>query len=238
MKSLIPETQPDQSERMIVLLREYGVVKVPGYVKEPAALEREVRGLLKSAGITGYKHGNACKLGPLQAQVGHPEIYRLFNQAWMRELTLEFFGGAAEYCSDIFITHEFRNDQGKDRNGFLHFDRYPAFKFFFYLSEVDEECGPFSCIPGSHRKGAELCEKAWQETGSYGEVKNRIFLDYPELGYSPEDIVPILGSAGDLIIFDTQTFHMGGVIHHPEKERLCIRGHSRIVNWKQKYQTQ
>ena len=60
----------------------------------------------------------------------------------------------------------------------------------------------------------------------YEDKKNRIFLDYPELDYTEEDIVPVLGGAGDLIIFDTDVFHMGGVVKEGF-ERLLIRGHTR-----------
>ena len=53
-----------------------------------------------------------------------------------------------------------------------------------------------------------------------------ILLDYPELGYAAEDVVPMLGNAGDLMIFDTDLFHMGGAVKENNK-RLIIRGHTR-----------
>ena len=58
------------------------------------------------------------------------------------------------------------------------------------------------------------------------ELKNRILLDYPDLGYTSDEVVPVLGNAGDLIIFDTDLFHLGGVVKE-NNERLIIRGHTR-----------
>jgi len=54
-------------------------------------------------------------------------------------------------------------------------------------------------------------------------VKNRIELDYPELleEYPSE---PVEGKAGTLIVFDTNTFHKGGLVEE-EKERLVVRLH-------------
>ena len=64
-------------------------------------------------------------------------------------------------------------------------------------------------MPKSHIKGKEL---RLQTRGEYEELKNRILLDYPDLGYTSDEVVPVLGNAGDLIIFDTDLFHLGGVV--------------------------
>ena len=124
---------------------------------------------------------------------------------------------------EVFITHDYKHDNGLARNGFLHFDRIHTFKYFIYLSDVNENCGPFSIVPKSHTKGKQLRGKT---SGQYQEQKNRILLDYPELGYTNNDVVQILGNAGDLMIFDTDTFHMGGAVKKGN-ERLIIRGHTR-----------
>ena len=126
--------------------------------------------------------------------------------------------------NELFITHDYKHDNGLARNGYLHFDRTFTFKFLIYLSDVDENCGPFSIVPRSHLKGKELRNKTTND--EYEDKKNRIFLDYPELGYTEEDIVPVLGEAGDLIIFDTDVFHMGGLVREGF-QRLLIRGHTR-----------
>ena len=111
----------------------------------------------------------------------------------------------------------------KKLNGYLHFDRIYTFKYFIYLTDVNENCGPFSVVPKSHIKGKEL---RLQTKGEYEELKNRILLDYPDLGYTSDEVVPVLGNAGDLMIFDTDLFHLGGVVKE-NNERLIIRGHTR-----------
>ena len=52
----------------------------------------------------------------------------------------------------------------------------------------------------------------------------RIFIDYSDLNYSASDSKPVVGTAGTLFAFDTDTFHMGGVLKDGH-ERIVIRSH-------------
>lgn len=126
---------------------------------------------------------------------------------------------------EIFITHEFIPDT-QERNGYLHFDRLHTFKIFFYLTDVTNECGPFEAVPGSHIKGKELRTSEWKRTTDYSKIKNRLAIDYPELGYTEESGTKILGPAGTLIVFDTDCFHKGGEVQ-PDHERIVLRTHNR-----------
>ena len=126
--------------------------------------------------------------------------------------------------NEIFITNEYRNNSGLERNGYLHYDRFHTFKYMIYLTDCDKESGAFSCIPGTNIEGKFLRGRNWNTTTEYGEVKNRIFIDFPELSYTKRDVVPVEGASGTLIIFDTDVFHMGGHVEDG-KERLLIRSH-------------
>tara|TARA_A100001015_G_scaffold316221_1_gene429937 strand:+ start:1354 stop:1992 length:639 start_codon:yes stop_codon:yes gene_type:complete len=127
---------------------------------------------------------------------------------------------------DVFITHEFKNDIS--RNNYLHFDRLRCLKVLVYLQDVDEDNGPFSIVPKSHIKGAEL-RRSFSKLNDYEEKKNRIDIDYPEIKY---DLKKIIGPAGTTIIFDSDIFHCGGNVSQG-RERLVIRSHwYKDYNWR------
>ena len=143
----------------------------------------------------------------------------------MKKLAEDYLQSNVKFCHQVIATHDYRTDKGLGRNGYLHFDRTHEFKFFLYLRDCKASDGPFSCVPGSHRLGAELRRTAWKENREYAKVKNRVLFDYQNMGSYKSKIVPILASAGDLVIFDTDTFHMGGLTKGGE--RLIIRSHTR-----------
>jgi len=156
-----------------------------------------------------YKTDNPFSLPPtLLSLVYNENIKRLFEDV------CPTIG-----CRDVFITHEYKNEE-MERNNWLHFDRLRCLKAMVYLTDVNKNCGPLSVVPGSHRKGSEL-RNSFKNAPSYEEKKNRIEIDYPELEV---EFSPLTGSAGTLILFDTDTFHKGGDVlqHH---ERKIIRSH-------------
>ena len=223
----LPVCHKERSGEILAQLNHAGVVKVPGYLPQPQKLIEEVERSITDQGKQGYEFGQNVRFQSVYRLGAYPEIRRTFSDPWMKDLTAQYLKGRHDFACEVFITHEFRTDRGKARNGFLHFDRTRAFKFMLYLSEVEEDCGPFTCVPGTHLKGREMRTAAWKRTRDYGEVKNRIDLDYGELGITREDHVPVTGPPGTLIVFDSDVFHMGGNIE-PGKARLIIRSHSRL----------
>tara|TARA_B100001564_G_C20157849_1_gene454004 strand:+ start:72 stop:452 length:381 start_codon:yes stop_codon:yes gene_type:complete len=123
---------------------------------------------------------------------------------------------------NVFATHDYKYEGELARNGWLHFDRHWRLKFFIYLTDVDKSSGAFSCSIGSREKGAALRKAAWNAP-TYEGVKNRIGLDYPEL-LDQYPCEPVEAPAGTLIVFDTDTFHMGGKCDEGN-ERLIVRLH-------------
>ena len=93
-----------------------------------------------------------------------------------------------------------------------------------YLTDCDEKCGPFSCIKGTRHLGAQLRGRSWDQSGNYDKVKNRIEIDYPYLNITKKQAKPMIGSAGDLLIFDSDVFHYGGIITEGS-ERVVLRLH-------------
>lgn len=135
---------------------------------------------------------------------------------------------AYNQCSpqDIFITYEYKNDIS--RNNYVHFDRLRSLKALMYLTDVKNDCGPFSLVPGSHIKGAEM-RRSFAGLKDYEEKKNRIDIDYPDLPYTLKNIC---GDAGTVILFDSDIFHCGGNITDGNR-RLVIRSHwYKDYNWR------
>lgn len=208
-------------------LKEYGLSVIEGYLEDVSGIKEEVDKILSETPEDDYSFGKAARIGSF---VGHehsnPWIFKFFSQAWMMRVFMDYMSARPTF-NELFITHEYKGDVELARNAYLHFDRIHTFKFMLYLTDVDEQSGPFSVIPGTHLDGKFLRERTWEGTKEYEELKNRPLLDYPELGYKQEDVVPITGKAGTVIIFDSDLFHMGGIVPQ-DKERMLIRSHYRI----------
>lgn len=212
-----------EKHKVVETIKQYGICKINNFLSGQILddLTKEVKDVLEKPSELAYAFGKVQILR--KANCYSPVINKVFLSKEMLEVAQDYMG-CPNLNYEVFVTHDYRHDNGLARNGYLHFDRAFTFKFLIYLSDVDENCGPFSIVPRSHFKGKKLREKTAND--QYEDKKNRIFLDYPELGYTEEDIVPVLGEAGDLIIFDTDVFHMGGVVKEGF-ERLLIRGHTR-----------
>jgi len=170
-----------------------------------------------------YEFGRNLRGGSLTSYPKDKPIYKTFSAPWMKELYLKITKGQNKgYGVSIYGNHDYIVGKDLARNGWLHFDRNTCWKYFIYLSDIDQESGAFTIVPKSHKLGEKLHKKAWKEDSNYGSVKNRIELDYPHL-LEGLDIIPIEEKAGTLIAFNTDCFHKGGQILKEGKERLVVR---------------
>lgn len=222
----IPEARFDDTEQILSTIEEWGIVMIKDYDLGPLdQLEAEAREMLEKKGDDSYKAGVAVRLTSANQLDGASKIKSIFQSDWLRNITDRYEGKPNRFFDGMYITHEFRNDQGLPRNGFLHFDRFRTFKAFLYLTDSDKASGAFTCVPGSHKFGSMLREKVWKKTKKYSELPNRIFMDYPEFELTKEDLVSVSGPKGSFFLFDTDLFHMGGVLENG-RERLIMRSHS------------
>ncbi len=102
----------------------------------------------------------------------------------------------------------------------MHFDVIPTLKFLIYLTDTTESNGAFTCVPGTH----EQTKSIRKNNNNKINFENREFTR--DLKYKDSDIIPIVGKAGTLIIFTSETFHKAGNVS--EGERKIMRGHSRL----------
>tara|TARA_A100001011_G_scaffold396652_1_gene495073 strand:- start:3967 stop:4632 length:666 start_codon:yes stop_codon:yes gene_type:complete len=172
-----------------------------------------------------YEFGRASRIGSREKWFNTP-IYSLFNHPVVHHISDDFYSCKPSF-NEIFCTHDYQSNRGLARNGYLHFDRIPTLKFFVYLTDCDETSGPFRYVPNSYKLGKELRIKANNQTNLYESVPNRLELDYPELEYSAEDTIPLVGPAGTMFVFHSDLFHMGGIIS-PSKSRRVMRLHLRL----------
>ena len=217
-------SKDDPISDIVEKIKTSGVVKIENYLSDVSLIKQECVGMLSDED-SSYEFGRARNIGPLNRIPQDTHLYNFFKSDWMREVCQGYLGGGFR-CHTTFVTHEFRNDKGLARNGFLHFDRYHTFKFFLYLTDVTVDDGPFMAVPGTQSLGKELREKSWNSRGQvgYDTVENRLEIDHPHLGYTKEKAQPMIGGAGTLILFDSDVFHMGGVLKDGG-ERMVTRIH-------------
>ena len=121
-------------------------------------------------------------------------------------------------CQEIFVTHEY-NTNILTRPNQLHFDRLRSLKVMIYITDVSENNGPLSIVPGSHKKSCLLRRQFVNM--SYENKGNIVEKHYPHLYEEP---IKICGDKGTLIFFDSDVFHLGGK-NEENHERKIIRSH-------------
>ena len=226
-------------------VQEYGIFKIDSYlnIEELNVLKEEVLNHHKTKGIP-YPFGTTYAIDDLEKLSKDSYQKGVFSKPWMKELFLAYNNNIHKgFLTSIYSTYDFKNTGELGRNGYLHFDRNASLKFFLYLNDVYKENGAFFIQPSSHKLGKELREKAWGKFiptpndnffkkvflkffgKKFSDVKNRLELDYPEL-YDSSKLIPVEGKAGTLIVFDSDIFHLGGLIEKNGLERLVLRMHS------------
>jgi hypothetical protein len=213
-------------QEVVDLLKLDGIVRISNYLANVDDLKKDTLSVIAEAG-GDYPFGKNVKTGPWLNPISkHPYIHKVYDSDWMRDITDRYLGKPNRYREGVFITHDFKSEDGLGRNGYLHFDRTRAFKFFFYLTDcLTLDDGPFMCYPGTQILGRDL-RQAFDPKLPYAKRPNRLDIDYVGLGYTAESATPVYGKAGTLLIFDSDVFHLGGKVAKGH-ERLVLRSHSR-----------
>lgn len=245
MISLISNPKGTTLNKLLKTLKNEGIFVVNSYLDKPTLSEirNEVLNCHSTFG-SQYDFGSSYSIkSPFNFKNCEKQV-SLFKENWIKELFIAYNNKISKgFCDSIYSTHDYKFDGNIARNGYLHFDRNSSLKFFIYLDDVNKENGAFFIQPNSHKLGKELREKAWGKMipkpndnllkkvvkklfgKNFSVVKNRIELDYPEL-YDSSKLIPVEGKAGTLIVFDSDIFHLGGLIEKKGLERLVLRMHS------------
>lgn len=209
-------------------LKKYGIAIVPSYLvgDELASLKNE---FLKSFDYKGNgfqsKHTHPTNKDGMVVRVRKDELNdndfpttkKVFGSEFMSDILKKYYAPYdCKLNEDIFITHE-----KPCETPILpwHFDRVQSLKFWIYIKDATKNDGAFEYVPGSHNEGHYRASYHLATGTSLQMLPNDI----------PEDeiinAVTIEGKAGDLVIFDPDGFHRGGVVGEGG-ERMIMRGHS------------
>ena len=143
-------------------------------------------------------------------------IEAVFRGSFMNDLCNEYYK-PLEYTlnPEVLVSHL---KESKNRILPWHFDRLQTLKFWIYLTDTGSENGAMEYCPGTHWEGRYRS----QFHLSIGDLIREIPNDIPEERING---MIIDCKAGDLMIFDPDGFHRGGIIK-PGRERFHLRGDS------------
>ena len=169
-----------------------------------------------------YTYGKHLRFGSLNQIPVFRDIFATKNTS---PVTVGYLGNCHQ-AMQIFSTHEYKmlaEGEEKPRNSFWHFDPYYALKQFIYLTDTTMENGAFRIIPNTKHLTAQIRNE-------------KTFKDICGNGYKVEHLVEDLAKpinleakAGDMIIFDTDIFHVGSNLQKENVERKVIIVHNRPI---------
>tara|TARA_Y100001938_G_scaffold73182_1_gene101389 strand:- start:5529 stop:6311 length:783 start_codon:yes stop_codon:yes gene_type:complete len=219
-------------EQLKVVLNEYDSVfniipdKTQAYLDTPNKLRHEPEG--------SYSSGKHLRLHK-PAYPHFPNLISLFNNYTMKSISDAYCGLHNDYMMQIFMSYEHNVCENKEdwaRNYWLHWDPYPALKYFLYLTDIDSGSAPTCFVPGTRKFGRECRKKMplHSTAGWNNGTPNRLEDWHKDPKYTNSDAIPLYASAGTLLIFDTDLLHHGGLITEEGKERKVILVHNRPAN--------
>lgn len=232
------------SEQVVSLLEQTGIVRLKKFTKDHSVIKDELTKLYESV-EENYQFGKAIRTDHGTWDVTKTPFTNSFfrESKWMYEIFEKYQGGHPyNFQRDLFSSYDFITHQGIGPQGWSHFDKIQRLKFFLYVTDVDETCGPLRCAPGTQKIVQELRSKEvnpesvtkWRFGRFYGDpgflkegdwsegAINGSQNHYPKIKYEMKDI---LGDAGTLIVFDSNVIHSGGQVREGGK-RIVARSHS------------
>lgn len=210
-------------------LKKYGVALVPNYldtVKLTSLSDEFERSLAKDhkSLMQRTRHPNNPKgmvarldLYHVMAKSEFPAISAAFQNELMQQVAHAYYAPHGySFNEAVFITNEFESEVNILP---WHFDRVQSLKFWFNLTDTTKENGAFEYCPGTHWEGRYRAGFHMSQGCPVVEIPNDIDEDLIRNPVSMEL------KAGDLLIFDADGFHRGGIVQ-PGKERRVLRAHT------------
>ena len=216
-------------ESVLLNLKKYGIAVIPNYLGKDslALLNSEFHKSLyePSESIYGRTNhptnteGKAARLNPGtgKSNLEFPVITSTFQDKFMQEI-VELYYKPHQYSfnESIFITNEF---QCETQILPWHFDRVQSLKFWFNLTDTTKNNGAMEYCPGTHWEGRYRAGFHLSQGVGIEDIPNDL---EEELIHNP---VSIELNAGDLMIFDADGFHRGGLVGSGG-ERRVLRAHT------------
>ena len=221
------------SDEVVGSLRRYGAAVMPGLVPpgELTALREEFRKVLEErdesfAYVIDYAAGEAVSIMRSKLPAGkYSRINAFFEHPKMRAVADRYVGHPCLLNYEIYATHEFRPEVDVAPT---HFDKLWTLKFMLYLDDVRDGNAPFGVVPGSchvaRKRFRDIFERAHLRTLTMDDERYQA-MDNSDPRGEVGEVVDIVGPAGTLIAFDTDTFHHAASVANGT-QRMILRGHS------------
>jgi len=139
----------------------------------------------------------------------------LFQNDFLKKISKSYFG-----LNDIEFNEKLRFlslKHSKRPVTSWHYDATQSLKFWVNLQDTDEKNGALLVAPGTHYLGRLIAENNLLKGISIKKMRTGVRNDSIVL----QNRISLNVSFGDLIIFDTDIFHTGGLISE-NQERLSI----------------
>ncbi|MBW4612183.1 MAG: phytanoyl-CoA dioxygenase family protein [Desmonostoc vinosum HA7617-LM4] len=146
-----------------------------------------------------------------------PAIKKLQNDPKLLAIAAKYLEAKPVHQGNLMwwsFAGEKTHDQQSQAAQFFHYDLddYRFLKFFFYLTDVNEQSGPHVCVRGSHQK-KKLSHLLVRKRETDQDI-----IDY----YGIESLVNICGKAGSGFAEDPFCFHKGNTPTHQDRLILQI----------------
>ncbi len=170
------------------------------------------------ASTTGHPTNKGGRQGVVDlvkaSKKGHPIFEEIAHSQFITDVSKLFYApNGCKVAANVLLTH-----LKPCRIPILpwHFDRLQTLKFWIYLSDTRKKDGAFEYCPGTHWEGRYRTAYNLAVGSSVHNLPN----DVPdERVINP---VTLEAYAGDLIVFDPDGFHRGGIVEE-NGERKVLR---------------
>jgi hypothetical protein len=213
-------------DHLVEVLQEYGIVILPHYVgdRDAVQLNREFDRIFdtrRHEAQIAQQDGTARTVSVRRSELGTdeaPGFSALFAAPLMANVAAGFFRPGGYRLNETIIFNENTGTPAPlNVLPFIaHFDKHHTLKFFIYLTDTNMENGAMAVAPGSHHANRVLRERALAAGRSPSEVASLVDSD---------DLVPVEGGAGTMLIFDTDMTHRAGHVRSGLVRRI-VRGHT------------
>ena len=218
---------------ILLKFQKHGIVHVPNFITKDAITKLNIefenilinpsKAILSQSGHPMNPDGRTARLSPWHKDAlnDFPEITKLFRNDFLKKIAEAYFAPhEIDFNDEVFATHE---KPAETPILPWHFDRMQSIKFWFYLTDTTRENGAFEYCPNTHWEGHYRAGFHLSQGCGVEDIPNDID---ESLIRNP---VSLELKAGDLLIFDSDGFHRGGIVQ-PDQERRVLRGHTHPKN--------
>jgi Phytanoyl-CoA dioxygenase (PhyH) len=212
-------------DSVIHQLVSYGITVVPNFIEAPVLeplrtaffkiLESDYACVKQKFGHPTNPEGRQATIDPCKAASdGFPQFEEVFRSEFMDQVANTYFAPYRyDLNSQVLLVHLLPCPVPILP---WHFDRIQTLKFWIYLKDTTTDDGAFEYCPGTHWEGHYRAGYHMLSGTPLKHIPN----DVPS--HRIQNPVAVEAKAGDLVIFDPDGFHRGGIVG-PGRERCVLR---------------